>query len=77
MLILHIEGIDIQYIIALDKSNGETIWKTERPKDIYDQMKPIGRKAYITPLIVNVNGRDLLISNGSATCIWVIGNTGS
>jgi len=69
MLILHIEGIHIQYIIALDKSSGETIWKTERPKEVYDQLKPIGRKAYVTPIIVNIDGRDMLISNGSAACI--------
>jgi outer membrane protein assembly factor BamB len=69
MLILHIEGTDVQYIIALDKKTGNTIWKTDRPKECYDKLTRIGKKAYITPLIVNVNGRDLLISNGSAVCI--------
>lgn len=69
MLILHLEGTDVQYITALDKATGKTIWKTERPKDIYDKLKPIGKKAYITPIILNVKGRDLLISNGSAACI--------
>jgi outer membrane protein assembly factor BamB len=69
MLILHIEGTDVQYIVALDKKTGNTIWKTDRPKECYDKLTKIGKKAYITPLIVNVNGRDLLISNGSAVCI--------
>jgi outer membrane protein assembly factor BamB len=35
---------------------------------VYEPLAPIGKKAYITPLIVNVKGRDLLISNGSAIC---------
>jgi outer membrane protein assembly factor BamB len=69
MLILHLEGSDIQYIVALDKTTGKTIWKTDRPKELYDKLQPIGKKAYITPVIINVNGRDLLISNGSAACI--------
>jgi outer membrane protein assembly factor BamB len=76
MLILHIEGTDVQNIVALDKSTGRTIWITERPKECYDKLKPIGKKAYITPIIVNVSGRDLLISNGSAACIAYDPETG-
>lgn len=68
-LIVHMEGSDIQYIVALDKNSGETIWRTERPKAIYDKLGYIGKKAYITPIIVNVKGRDLMISNGAAVCI--------
>lgn len=69
MLILHFEGSDQLFIVALDKRTGETIWKTDRPKELYDKLEPIGKKAYITPIVINVNGRDLLISNGSAVCI--------
>jgi outer membrane protein assembly factor BamB len=69
LLILHIEGSDIQYITALDKATGKAVWKTERPLEVYSKLKPISKKAYITPLIINVKGRDLLISNGSAACI--------
>lgn len=68
LLILHIEGVDVQYLVALDKKTGKTIWKTERPVSVYEPLAPIGKKAYITPLIVNVKGRDILISNGSAIC---------
>lgn len=77
MLILHIEGTDVQYITALDKKTGKTIWKTDRPVDCYEKLSKIGKKAYITPLIVNVKGRDLLISNGSAVCIAYDPMTGS
>lgn len=68
LLILHIEGIDVQYIVALDKTNGQTVWKAGRRQELYEPLAPIGRKAYITPLIVNVKGKDVLISNGSAVC---------
>lgn len=68
-LILHFEGTDEQFIVALNKKTGETVWRTNRPKECYDLLQPIGKKAYITPIVVNVAGRDLLISNGSAVCI--------
>ncbi|MFA9391914.1 MAG: PQQ-binding-like beta-propeller repeat protein [Prolixibacteraceae bacterium] len=68
-LILHFEGIDSLFIVALDKKTGETIWKTNRPKELYERLEPIGRKAYITPIVINVNGKELLISNGSAVCM--------
>ncbi|MFO7671675.1 MAG: PQQ-binding-like beta-propeller repeat protein [Bacteroidales bacterium] len=75
-LIVHMEGSDIQYIVALDKKTGETLWKTERPKELYDPLEYIGKKAYITPIIIHVEGRDLMISNGSAACIAYDPETG-
>lgn len=39
-------------------------------------MTEIGKKAYITPIIINVKGRDMLISNGSAVCIAYDPNNG-
>jgi outer membrane protein assembly factor BamB len=68
LLILHYEGTDVRYIVALDKSTGKTIWRTDRPEEPYKSITEIGRKAYVTPLILKVKGRDLLISNGSAVC---------
>ena len=69
LLILHYEGTDQQFIVALNKKNGETVWRTDRPKECYDPLAPIGKKAYVTPIVINVAGKDLLISNGSAVCI--------
>jgi outer membrane protein assembly factor BamB len=69
LLILHFEGVDVRYIVALDKTNGELIWKADRPAQPYEPLPEIGKKAYITPIIINVKGRDMLISNGSAVCI--------
>jgi outer membrane protein assembly factor BamB len=76
LLILHFEGVDVRYIIALDKTNGKLIWRSDRPAEPYKTMTEIGRKAYITPIIINVKGRDMMISNGSAVCIAYDPNTG-
>ncbi len=77
LLILHYEGTDHQFIIALNKKNGETVWQTYRPAECYEPLLPIGKKAYVTPIVVNVGGRDLLISNGSAVCIAYDVQTGA
>ena len=76
LLILHFEGTDVRYIVALDKSNGKQIWRSDRPAEPYEPLTEIGRKAYITPLLINVKGRDMLISNGSAVCVAYDPNNG-
>jgi len=43
---------------------------------LYEPLDYIGKKAYTTPIIVNVNGRDLMISNGAAVCIAYDPETG-
>jgi outer membrane protein assembly factor BamB len=77
LVILHYEGVDVRYLVALEKSNGKLVWKSDRPADPYKPLTEIGKKAYITPLIINVKGRDLLISNGSAVCIAYDPDTGN
>jgi outer membrane protein assembly factor BamB len=69
MLIVHYEGTDFQYIIAFNKRTGEIIWRADRPKELYTGIEPIGKKSYCTPLVININGKDLMISNGSTVCI--------
>jgi|WetSurMetagenome_2_1015567.scaffolds.fasta_scaffold02160_12 outer membrane protein assembly factor BamB len=76
LVILHLEGTDVRFLIALDKATGKTVWKTDRPEEPYQPLAPIGRKAYITPLILSVEGRDMLISNGSSVCISYDPNDG-
>lgn len=75
-LIVHLEGTKVQQILALNKLTGETIWKAERPRELYDAMLEIGKKAYITPIIIQVEGRDLMISNGSGVCMAYDPETG-
>ena len=76
LLIVHLEGTDVQFIAALDKTTGQTVWKTHRPTEKYEDVQPVYRKSYQTPLIINVNGKDQLISNGSLFCIAYEPETG-
>lgn len=69
LVIFHLEGIDVQYVIALDKATGKTIWQSLRPQEYYVNEPPIARKGYSTPMVINVKGKDLLISVGSEVCI--------
>jgi outer membrane protein assembly factor BamB len=76
LVILHFEGTDTRFIVALNKSDGKLVWRKDRPAEPYFRLTEIGRKAYITPLLINVKGRDLLISNGSAVCQALDPDTG-
>ncbi len=61
LLIVHCDGMDVQYVVALDKKTGETVWKKERPFD-YSGLREDLRKAYCTPLIVRINGQPRMYS---------------
>jgi outer membrane protein assembly factor BamB len=72
LLIMHFDGSDRQYVVALDKRSGKTVWRTERSIDFQD-LTPEGkpqadgdfRKAFSTPHIVMVGKEPLLVSIGS------------
>jgi outer membrane protein assembly factor BamB len=71
LLILHFDGIDAQYVVALDKDTGKTVWQTERSidfKDLGPDGRPAGdgdfRKAFATPHVATVDGEPLLVSVG-------------
>jgi outer membrane protein assembly factor BamB len=68
LIILHFEGIDVRFIAALNKTTGNVVWKSDRPEAPYEKLPTYGKPAFITPIIINVKGRDMLISNGSAIC---------
>ena len=67
-LILHLEGNDVQYIVALDKTDAKEVWRAERPQEYYTG-NPLYYKAYTTPLLIEVNGELQLVSNGSKVCV--------
>lgn len=72
LLILTFDGIDAQFLTALNKRTGETVWRTNRSTD-YGDLDADGnpkregdlRKAYSTPGLVEVAGRTQLVSVGS------------
>ena len=68
LLVLICDGVDKQYVTALNKLTGETVWKTDRP----ELDAPTGqlKKAFNTPItIVDRLGREQLICMGAH---WVI-----
>jgi len=76
LLILDFDGTDVRYVVALDKKTGKTMWKVNRPEVLYSGMAPIAKKAYITPIIVNVKGKEQLISSASTACFAYEPETG-
>ena len=72
LLIMNFDGSDQQFVIALDKRTGKTVWRTNRSIDFRD-IEPNGkiaadgdfRKAFATPHVALINGRWELISLGS------------
>jgi len=72
LLILTMDGIDVQYMVGLDKNTGRTVWKTDRTA-IWTDVGPDGRptdlgdlrKAFSTPLIIDVGGSRQMLSAGS------------
>ena len=72
LLIMHFDGSDYQYIIALDKKTGKTVWKTDRSIDFQD-LTPEGkptrdgdfRKGFSSPLVITHEGKPILVSAAS------------
>ncbi|MBS0208514.1 MAG: PQQ-like beta-propeller repeat protein [Planctomycetes bacterium] len=60
LMIFHGDGTDVQFIAALNKSTGKLAWKTARSAALAE--RDDFRKGYCTPLVINVGGRDLLVS---------------
>jgi outer membrane protein assembly factor BamB len=72
LLILTFDGVDLQYLVALDKKTGQTVWKTDRSiewndADVPGQMARDGdlRKAHSTPLVIDFEGKPQLLSTGA------------
>lgn len=61
LLIQHYDGFDHQYVVALDKTTGDTVWKRHRPHNFGTDNGDY-KKAYATPLVIEAAGRKQLIS---------------
>ncbi len=85
LLIFNVDGGDVQYVIALDKKTGKTRWTQKRSVDLL-RLRGDLRKAYGTPIVVEVDGKDRLISTGSRATnaydpetgkeLWMVRHTG-
>ena len=72
LLIMNFDGSDAQFVVALDKKTGKTVWRTERSVDYQDlgkDGKPESegdyRKAFSTPHVIDAGGQPVLISSGA------------
>lgn len=66
LLICPFEGTDVQFVVALNKKTGETVWRYDRPRELYEGVEPVYLlKSYHTPVVVEVNGAPQLLNNGA------------
>jgi outer membrane protein assembly factor BamB len=75
LLIFHMDGYDHQYVVALDKATGETVWKVDRDVD-YGTDNGDTMKAFCTPLVIEAAGKTQLISPTSKATLAYDPRTG-
>jgi outer membrane protein assembly factor BamB len=66
LLIVSCDGLEQQFVVALDKATGKVRWKKMRE----------GYQAYTTPLVLNLSGGDQVISPGAFQAIAYEPRTG-
>ncbi len=67
LLIVNCDGLDVQCVVAFKQSNGRIAWRATRPGPL--DPNPDFRKAYSTPLLVDVDSRTQLVSPGASRVI--------
>jgi outer membrane protein assembly factor BamB len=67
LLIISCDGIDRQFVVALDKNSGEIRWQTDRRG---------AQMAFSTPLVIEAGGRTQVVSPGAIRAISYDAATG-
>ncbi len=66
LLLISCDGTDVQYVAAVDKTNGQMVWKT--PRAHVSESRKSGAKpvamGFSTPLLITVDGQPQLVSTG-------------
>jgi outer membrane protein assembly factor BamB len=75
LLIFHMDGYDYQYVVALDKATGQTVWKTDRNIE-YGTNNGDLMKGFYTPIVIEAAGKLQLISPSSKACMSYDPRTG-
>jgi outer membrane protein assembly factor BamB len=75
LVYLHYDGYDYQYVVALDKDTGQTIWKVDRDIE-YGTDNGDFKKAFCTPIVIDFQGRQQLISPAAKATIAYDPKTG-
>jgi outer membrane protein assembly factor BamB len=60
LLILTFDGFDLNYVVALNKKTGETVWKKDRNIKYTSDNGDL-HKAYATPAVFDIGGKSLLV----------------
>src|SRR5579871_47861 len=76
LLFVNFDGVDQQYVVALDKTTGKTVWKKDRRID-YGTDNPDQKKAYGTPVVLEIGGKPQLISPSAGATIAYEPRTGA
>ncbi|MEI8037076.1 MAG: PQQ-binding-like beta-propeller repeat protein [Verrucomicrobiota bacterium] len=75
LLVLTFDGVDAQYLVALDKTSGKTVWKRDR-NTVFEKDDGDYHKAYSTPALLSVNGQPQLVSPSAGATIAYVPATG-
>lgn len=75
LMIVQMDDYDHQYVVALDKLTGKTVWKKDREVD-YGTTDGDVMKAYGTPIVIDVDGELQLISPTSKATLAYNPRTG-
>ncbi len=67
LLVLTCDGADKQFIVAVDKATGDTVWQQDRPP--LRATNPDFRKSYCTPLVVEESGGPQIVIPGAQ---WIV-----
>jgi hypothetical protein len=68
LLYLSFDGFDLQYVAALEKNTGKTVWRKDREIN-YPSTNGDLKKAYSTPAVVVVDGKPQLVSPSAEATI--------
>jgi outer membrane protein assembly factor BamB len=75
LLIVHFDGYDLQYAVALDKRTGRSVWKSDRAYDFGTDDGDM-KKAYATPVVIEAAGRAQLVSQAAKAVLSLDPQTG-
>lgn len=75
LLILTFDGFDLQYLVALDKRTGNTVWKRDRNIEYGSEDGDV-KKAYSTPTVIKAGDSEQLISPSAGAAIAYDPRTG-
>lgn len=68
-LFLIFDGVDTQFVVALNKQTGETIWKKDRAIVYRPSKEGDDRKSYATPAVIEVEGKPQLVCPAAGATI--------